>query len=91
MAHERSDDDAMTEQVDAVRRRLVESQHLDWIAQLHLRTGWPRNVIVDTLIAAECDQQRLHDAYESFRNVDNLNPFTTPPPHERFLQFVRQL
>lgn len=77
------------DQVDAVRRRLVESEHRAWIDTLEQRTGWPRRCIIDCLIAANCDRQRLFDDYERFRSMDNLNPFTEPPPAERFLSFVQ--
>ena len=76
-------------QVDAVRRRLVESLHKEWIDRLVVRTSWPRDHVVDTLLAADCDQLRLISAYTRFSEQDNLNPFIQPPVHVRFLQFLQ--
>lgn len=80
-----------TAQTEAVRRRLIESVHGDWIETVQRKTGWPREDVIDVTIAANCDRQRLHDAYEQFTQHDNLNPFTSPSPSQRFLQFVRDL
>lgn len=79
-----------TQQVDAVRRRLVECVHRQWIEQVKASTGWPHDGIVDTLLAGHCDKLRLHDAFEEFAKSDNLNPFTEPPVHVRFLKFLQR-
>ena len=76
-------------QVAAVRRRLAESVHREWIQQVIERTGWPRAAVIDIMLAGHCDKVRLHDAFDRFMEKDNLNPFTDPPPHERFLRFLQ--